>query len=110
MLDKSLFRFLAVLSLLLCLCGQAFAIEYATGSRANTTVTQITGTRTEAVQLIEPVLTGVGWTAVSGTGTGDVVLQSATTPQGYTMRIRLYDPGAGSCFRIKPGTAPALRP
>ncbi len=101
MLNVIAFRCLAVLCLLL-VSGQAFAIEYATGSRVNTTVTQVTGTRGEAVQLIEPVLTGVGWTVVSGGGTTDVTLQSGTTPQGYSMRVRIYDSGAGNSFRLKP--------
>ncbi|MBK8200666.1 MAG: hypothetical protein IPK75_20205 [Acidobacteria bacterium] len=57
MLDKSLFVF-SVLSHAVFV-RPAFAIEYATGPVRNTTVTQVSGTRTEAVQLIEPVLTGV---------------------------------------------------
>lgn len=91
------------LALALVSAPAAQAIEYATGSRVNTTVTQVSGTRGELVQLLEPVLTGVGWTVISGGGGTDVILKSVTTPQGYAMRVRFFDPGSGFCTRVRMG-------
>jgi hypothetical protein len=61
-------------------------------TRVNTVVSQVTGTRTELVQLIEPVLVKAGWTTISGTGTGDVVMQSAD-PAGAVpaIQVRIFD-------------------
>lgn len=98
-------RFLLSLALAFVMLAApaAQAIEYAVSSRVNTTVTQTTGTRGELVQLIEPVLTGVGWTVISGGGSTDVILKSATTPQGYAMRVRFYDSGSGNSTRVRMG-------
>ena len=93
-------RFSLAVFLLFGSLAELRAVVFA-ATRVNTTVLQVTGTRTEAVQLIEPVLVSAGWTTISGTGTGDVVLESAD-PAGAVpaIRMRLYDPGAGNCFRV----------
>jgi len=41
---------------------------------------------------LKAALVNAGWTTVSG-NSGDWKLQSATTPAGHAIRVRLYDPG-----------------
>lgn len=75
------------------------ALQYS-GTVFNTTFTTTTGTRREIVDGIAGVLTSNSWTYVSGSGTGDVMLKSATTPQGSKMCLRVFDPGSGSCAKF----------
>jgi len=76
------------------------SIQYAGGTNVNTTFTTTTGTRAEIVAGIESALTTAGWSTVSGGGTGDVLMQSAATPDGRNIRVRLYDPGSGNCAQV----------
>jgi len=77
------------------------AIQYAGGTNVNTTFTCTTGTRREIVDGLVAALNTAGWTTVSGGGTGDVLLASATTPQGLSIRCRVYDAGSGNCTRFQ---------
>lgn len=71
------------------------------GNGSFTTFTQSAGTRREIVDNLVSILSATGWTVVSGGGTGDVLLQSATTPQSLSIRCRIYDPGSGNCARLQ---------
>ena len=70
------------------------SIRFSGGPYVNTTFTQSAGTRAELVSAIVFAMSNAGWTTISGTT--DVLMQSATTPENLTVRIRVYDPGSGS--------------
>jgi len=76
------------------------AIQYSGGPIVNVSWVQTLGTRRELVDKIVLELANAGWTVKSGGGTGDVVLESATTPQGLKVRVRVWDPGSGNCARF----------
>lgn len=78
------------------------AIQYAGGTRVNYTFTDA-GTRGDLVSKLETQLGTAGWSTISGAGTGDVLMKSAVTAGGLSVRLRLYDPGSGNCaqFTIK---------
>ena len=76
------------------------AIQYAGGTNVNTTFTNTTGTRREIVDGLVAALTTAGWTVVSGSGTGDVKMKTALTPQGNQAVVRIYDPGSGNCAQL----------
>lgn len=59
------------------------------------------GTRAELVTNFQNELTAAGWHVISGGGTGDVVMESATTPQGLKIRVEAIDPGSGNCVQFK---------
>lgn len=71
----------------------------------NSAFTQSFGspTRREIVDGIVSAMTTAGWSVISGSGTGDVMMESATTPasQSLKMRARIYDPGSGTDARVK---------
>lgn len=75
------------------------AIQY-TGAQIATTFTTTTGTRREVVDGFVAALASAGWSYSSGSGTGDVKMLSATTPQGTQTIIRAYDPGSGNCAKL----------
>jgi hypothetical protein len=70
------------------------AIEYAGGTTINTTFSG--ATRPNITSNLETQLLAAGWTVVSGSGTTDVKMQSATTPEGVGIRVRFRDPGSGT--------------
>lgn len=76
-------------------------IQYS-GSIYSTTFTTTTGTRREIVDAVATALVAAGWSYQSGSGTGDVKMLSATTPQSSKTVVRINDPGSGSCalFRL----------
>lgn len=77
------------------------AIQYAGGTNINTTFSNSgSPTRREIVDGIVAALASAGWSTVSGSGTGDVLMESATTPQGLKCRVRVYDPGSGNTARL----------
>lgn len=76
------------------------SIQYAGGTRYNATFTCTVGTRAEIVTGIETGLTTAGWSTISGGGSGDVLLESATTAEGLVCRVRLHDPGSGSVANV----------
>jgi hypothetical protein len=59
------------------------------------------GTRAELVSNFQTQLVAAGWTVISGGGSGDVVLESAVTPQGIKIRVEALDPGSGNCAQFK---------
>jgi len=75
------------------------AIQYAGAPRVNFTFTDA-GTRLDLVNKLNAQLKLSGWTAISGDGTGDVLMETATGPSGQKVRFRLYDPGAGNCAQL----------
>lgn len=79
------------------------AIQYSGGTNINTTFTCTTGTRQEIVTGLQNALTSAGWTIISGSGTANVLLESATTPspQSLVCRVQLQDPGSGNCAQIR---------
>lgn len=78
------------------------AIQYSGGTIVNYTFTDA-GTRADLVAKLETQLGNAGWSTISGGGSSDVLMKSAVTAQGLSIRLRLYDPGSGNCpqFTIK---------
>lgn len=77
-------------------------IQYAGGTNVNTTFSNSgSATRREIVDGVVTALTSAGWSTISGSGTGDVLMESATTSQGLKMRVRVLDPGSGTCAQLK---------
>lgn len=66
------------------------AVRYSGGPIVSTTFDA--SSRTALVDNLKAALVNAGWTTVSG-NSGDWKLQSATTPAGHAIRVRLYDPG-----------------
>jgi hypothetical protein len=77
------------------------AIQYS-GTNYSSPFTCSVGTRQEIVTGLQTGLTAAGWSVISGSGTGNVLMQSATTPspQSLAMRVNLFDPGSGNCARV----------
>jgi hypothetical protein len=78
------------------------SIQYS-GTNINNTFVNTVGTRLEIVTGLSTALVAAGWNVISGGGTGNQLLESATTPspQNLVCRIQLYDPGSGNCAQIK---------
>lgn len=74
------------------------AIQYSGLTIINTTFS--TTTRLDVVTGIAAALSSAGWTNISGSGTGNQVWKSMTTPQGYAIRVQLLDPGSGNCAQV----------
>jgi hypothetical protein len=74
------------------------AIQFSGGTIVNTTF--VPANRLAIVSNMETQLLAAGWTAVSGGGTGDVQLDSAANNRGNKARVRLQDPGSGTCAQI----------
>lgn len=55
--------------------------------------------RQDIINSIETALLAAGWTTVSGHSTTNLLMQSAVTPQGFAMRVRLKDNG-GNCVNF----------
>jgi hypothetical protein len=76
------------------------AIQYADGVIYNNTFNATS--RLAIVNALETALLAAGWTGVSGAGTANVLLASATTPTANNnIRVRLQDTGSGNCAQIK---------
>lgn len=71
------------------------AIQHPGGTIVNTTFTG--GNRLQIVNALNTHLKAAGWSAISGDGTSDVVLQSASTPNGNAIRIRLRETAVTNC-------------
>lgn len=77
------------------------SVQYAGGTNVNTTFANTSSpTRREVVDGIVAALTTAGWSTVSGGGTGDVLMESATTSQSLKIRVQVKDPGSGSTARL----------
>lgn len=76
------------------------AIQHpASGTIVNTTFTG--GTKLQIVNALNTHLKTAGWTAISGDGTNDVILESATTPTASnSIRVRLRETGLTNCALI----------
>lgn len=70
------------------------AIEYAGGTRINTTFAA--DTRPLLTAAVEAQLVAAGWSVISGSGTADIKFQCATTAQSCAIRMRMRDPGSGT--------------
>ena len=80
------------------------AIQHPGGTIVSTTFTG--GTKTAIVNALETQLTNAGWSVISGTGTGDVVMQSATTPTASNyIRVRLRDTSTNCASIVMQNTA-----
>lgn len=75
------------------------AIQSAGGTYVNTTWTS-DGTRSDMQSQVRNALITAGWSVVSGGGTSDTLLQSATTPQGMRCLLRCLDSGSGNCAQF----------
>jgi len=77
------------------------SIQYSGLTIYNSTFSMSTGTRQEVVNGLAAALLAAGWTQVAGSvGSTDQTFRSATTPQGYAIRIRVFEPGSGNCAQI----------
>lgn len=79
------------------------ALQYSGGPNINSTFTCTTGTRQEIVTGLSNALVAAGWTVISGGGTANVLLESATTPspQSLVCRVQLQDTGSGNCAQVR---------
>jgi hypothetical protein len=73
------------------------AIQYVDTNRQNTTF--VPTNKQNLIDNIETVLLAAGWTTISGHGTTTLVMQSATTPQGLNMQIKVKD-NSGTCVAV----------
>ncbi|HEX5235126.1 MAG TPA: hypothetical protein VFW25_07355 [Silvibacterium sp.] len=69
------------------------AIQYS-GNAQTSTFTPVT--KQDIINNVETALLAASWTTISGHATTNLLMQSATTPQGFAIRIRLKDNG-GNC-------------
>lgn len=77
------------------------ALQYSGLTVVNTTFTTTVGTQQELVNGIASALLSAGWTQVAGSSGGaDQTFKSATTPQGYAIRVRVFNPATGSCAQL----------
>lgn len=84
------------------------AIQYPGGTIVNTTFTG--ATKNNIVTNLQTQLNNAGWTTISGGGTGDVILESATTPTASNnIRVRLRDSAATNCAVINMQNAAATQ-
>lgn len=75
------------------------SIQYAGGTIVNTTF--LGDTRGNIALNVKNQLVNAGWTLIRTNTTNDFVVASATTPQGLSWRVRIYDPGSGVSCRFK---------
>lgn len=84
------------------------AIQYPGGTIVSTTFTG--ATKNNIVTNLQTQLNNAGWTTISGGGTGDVILESATTPTASNLiRVRLRDSAATNCAVINMQNAAASK-
>lgn len=74
------------------------SIQYAGGTNVFTTIAA--GDRTTLVDNLKAQLVNAGWSVASGSS-GDWKLDSATTPRGHDVRLRVWDPGSGNCAELR---------
>jgi hypothetical protein len=76
------------------------AIQFSGVTPINITFSS-TGARSQLLTQFQNQLTTAGWSVISGGGTGNLVMESATTPQGIKIRVNAIDPGSGNCVQFK---------
>jgi hypothetical protein len=60
--------------------------------------TQSAGTKQELINKLETELLAAGWTTVSGSGTGNLLMQSALSPPGQDLQMRVrFKDNSGNC-------------
>ncbi|HET6887812.1 MAG TPA: hypothetical protein VFH87_07795 [Candidatus Udaeobacter sp.] len=73
-------------------------IQYSDGTVVDTLFTS-NGTRRQLIDQWETAVSTAGWSVVSGGGSADKVYESATTPDGFKIRVRAKDVG-GNCAQF----------
>jgi hypothetical protein len=71
-------------------------IQYVTGRQMTTFVPT---NKLDLANQIETVLLAAGWTTISGHNTTNLLMETATTPQGLKIRVRFKD-NSGTCLTI----------
>lgn len=74
------------------------AIQYASGTKINTLIT--VNDIASLCSAIDSALTGAGWTITTTSSSTDHIYQSALTPQGNQVKVRVWD-GGGTCVRLR---------
>lgn len=69
------------------------AIQYSGNAQTSTFTPSV---KQDIINDVETALLAAGWTTISGHGTTNLLMQSATTPQGFAIHVRLKDNG-GTC-------------
>lgn len=75
------------------------SVQYSGGPYVNYPFTDA-GTRLDLVNNLNAQLKEAGWSVISGDESADVLMKSAVTPAGLSVRLRLYDPGGGNCAQL----------
>lgn len=88
-----------IITLLLLACSAFAEIQYAGGTTVDTTITATTGAN--LIAGIRDNLVTAGWTILSGSGTTDVVIRSADTPNGNYVVARIWVNGSTPTFYIQ---------
>ncbi len=77
------------------------AATYTGYGRCNDSWTQVTGTKQELADKIETELNAVGWATISGSGTTNLLMESAMSPPGQNLKIRARIKGTNTnCVSI----------
>jgi hypothetical protein len=77
------------------------ATTYRGYTRRHTSWVQSAGTKQELINKIESELNACGWTTVSGSGTTNLLMQSALSPPGQNLQMRLRaKDNAGNCVTL----------
>lgn len=90
-------RLLLILALLAPL--MIAAPQYAGGTTVDTTVAA--DTAAILIAAVRDNLVTAGWTILSGSGTTDVVLQSASTPNSNSISVRIWANGSTASFYMR---------
>lgn len=83
------------------------SIQYAGGTNRSSSIAADDRPTLAAALIAE--LVAAGWSVDVNTSATDKTLLSATTPQSLNIRVRVYDPGSGSCARLKMSNAAGTR-
>lgn len=84
------------------------SIQHPGGTIVNTTFTG--ATKNNIVTNLQTQLNNAGWTTISGGGSGDVILESATTPTASNfIRVRLRDSAVTNCACLNMQNASGLK-
>jgi len=77
------------------------ATTYTGYTRRHTSWVQSAGTKQELINKLESELNACGWTTVSGSGTTNLLMQSALSPPGQNLQMRLRaKDNAGNCVTL----------
>ena len=76
------------------------AVAYSGGPQIDFVFTGI-NTKLDLVNNLDTQLAAAGWTAISGAGGTNPIYESATTPQGFKIRVDFDSTGATNCMRLR---------